>query len=50
AQADISTVVAYSFTKKVRPHLDLAGECPALTAFVERCEALDAFSSAPVPG
>lgn len=49
-QADISTVVAYSFTKKVRPHLDLAGECPALTAFVERCEALDAFSSAPVPG
>lgn len=48
-QADISAIVAYSFAKKVRPHLDVVAEFPSLTDFVLRCEALDAFSKAPVP-
>lgn len=41
-QADISSVVAYSFTRRMRPDLDLSS-FEHLAAFAERCEAMDAF-------
>jgi len=49
SQSDISAVVAYSFTKDVRPHLDLSNSTPALTSFVVRCEALTPFAEATNP-
>jgi glutathione S-transferase len=49
SQSDISAVVAYSFAKAVRPHLNLADAAPALTSFVARCEALTPFADAVIP-
>ena len=46
SQSDISAVVAYSFAKLVRPCLNLADAAPALTSFVDRCEALTPFADA----
>lgn len=44
SQADISAVVAYSFTQRMRPNLDLTG-FEDLAALAERCEGLDAFAA-----
>lgn len=49
SQADVTTTVAFTFAKLARPHLELAGRFPELSRFAERCEALPAFVSAPVP-
>lgn len=49
SQADVTTAVAYTFAKAVRPQLDLLGPYPELSRFVERCEALPPFSKTPVP-
>ena len=49
SQADVTAAVAYTFANTVRPNLGLAGKFPQLSNFVGRCEALPAFSSAPVP-
>ena len=49
SQSDISAAVSYGFAAKVRPNLNLAGEAPALTSFVNRCEVLEAFASSPIP-
>lgn len=49
SQADISAVVAFSFTRKVRPNLEVEKRFPALAAFAACCEARDAFRKAPVP-
>ena len=49
SQADITTVVAYTFADTVRPKLGLAERFPELSRFAGRCEALPAFLKAPVP-
>ena len=49
SQADITSVVAFSFASKVRSALNLATEAPHLDAFAARCEALDIFKKAPIP-
>jgi len=49
SQADVTTAVAYSFAATARPHLQLAERFPELAQFAERCEALPAFVSAPIP-
>lgn len=49
SQADIATAIAYTFTNKVRPNLDVAASYPALASFVARCEALPTFAACPVP-
>lgn len=49
SQADITSVVAYTFANRVRPRLDLATAVPNLARFSERCENLPIFKSAPVP-
>ena len=48
-QADVTTAVAYTFAKTVRPELDMVAPFPQLSRFVERCEALPAFQKTPVP-
>ncbi len=50
SQADISTAVGFSFTAKVRGHLPVRDEFPALAAFTDRLEATAAFKEAPIPG
>lgn len=49
SQADVTTAVAYTFARTVRPELDLVTPFPQLSRFVERCEALPAFQKTPVP-
>jgi glutathione S-transferase len=49
SQADVTTAVAYTFANTVRPGLAMADRFPQLSRFAERCEALPAFSNAPVP-
>ena len=49
SQADVTTTVAYTFAKIVRPTLELAERFPALSHFAARCEILPAFVKAPVP-
>src|SRR5262245_12227495 len=49
SQADVTTAVAYTFAKTVRPRLELEGRFPRLSRFVGRCESLPAFLRAPVP-
>jgi glutathione S-transferase len=49
SQADITTAVAASFAALARPELNLAERFPQLFRFVERCESLPAFLTAPVP-
>lgn len=48
-QADISAAVAFSFTNKVRPDMDIASMVPSLARFTARCEAMDDFKSTPIP-
>jgi glutathione S-transferase len=48
-QADISSAVAFTFAKAVRPGLDVANKAPHLADFTVRCEALDAFMKSPLP-
>lgn len=45
-QADISAAIAYSFTDRVRPNLNLASLVPNLAAFSARLEATPAFQAA----
>jgi glutathione S-transferase len=49
SQADITSVVAYTFAAAVRPHLRLPDEVPALARFAARCENLPVFRSAKLP-
>ena len=49
SQADITGAVAYSFTRVIRPALQIEDRLPHLARFAERCEALDAFRKAPLP-
>ena len=49
SQADVTTVVAYSFANAVRPNLRLSGLYPELADYAKRCEALEAFQAAPLP-
>ena len=44
-QADVSAVCAFSFARFAHPPMKVAEACPALAAFAERCEAMEAFSS-----
>lgn len=48
-QADVSSGVAVAFVNKVRPNLKILEAFPALAAYARRCEATEAFKSAPVP-
>ena len=48
-QADVTTVIAYTFANAVRPGLEVRERFPRLSSFAERCEALPAFSDCPVP-
>ena len=45
SQADISAVSGFSFARFAHPPMKVAEACPALAAFAERCEAMEAFSS-----
>ena len=45
SQADISAVCGFSFARFAHPPMKVAEACPALAAFAERCEAMEAFSS-----
>ncbi|MGI9400000.1 MAG: glutathione S-transferase family protein [Rhizobiaceae bacterium] len=49
SQADVTTVVAFSFADAVRPNLDLSKLYPELSKYAERCEALEEFTKAPLP-
>lgn len=49
SQADITTVVGYTFANAVRPELKLAQEVPALANFAARCEDMPIFRRAPLP-
>jgi glutathione S-transferase len=49
SQADITSVVAYTFTNAVRPQLNLAQEVPHLASFAARCEEMPIFRNAPLP-
>jgi len=49
SQADITAVVAYTFTNAVRPQLNLAQEVPTLAKFAARWEETAFFQSAPLP-
>ena len=49
SQADITTVVAYTFANAVRPHLALGERVPCLAAFATRCEGMAIFKNAPLP-
>jgi glutathione S-transferase len=49
SQADISTAVAFSFACTALPHAKLRGRLSRLSAFVDRCEDLEAFRRAPIP-
>lgn len=49
SQADITGVIAYSFTRAIRPNLKIEGKTPRLAKFAERCEAMEIFRSAPLP-
>jgi glutathione S-transferase len=49
SQADVTTVVAYTFANAVRPKLGLPERFPRLARFAARCEALPAFAQTPVP-
>ena len=49
SQADITAVVAYTFTRAIRPALEIEGKVPNLARFAERCEAMDVFQKAPLP-
>lgn len=50
SQADITGTVAYTFAMAVRPKLGIAEKCPHMAKFAERCEALDIFKAAAIPG
>ena len=45
SQADISAVCAFTFARLAHPPMKVAESCPALASLVERCEAMEAFSS-----
>jgi glutathione S-transferase len=49
SQADVTTAVAFTFARAVRPNLDLEQRFSRLARFVGRCEALPSFKLAPVP-
>ncbi len=49
SQADVSGVVAYSFSGMARPKLGIADAYPALAAFEARIEATEPFSASPLP-
>jgi glutathione S-transferase len=49
SQADVTTAVAFTFATLARRHLNLPERFPQLARFMERCETLPAFSSAPIP-
>lgn len=48
SQADVTTTVAFTFTKAARSHLNLPERFPQLARFAERCESLPAFANAPI--
>ncbi|MDQ0510214.1 glutathione S-transferase family protein [Ancylobacter amanitiformis] len=50
SQADITTAVAFTFTRNMLPDMVGAGDFPALDAFTARAEALPAFRAAPYDG
>jgi glutathione S-transferase len=50
SQADISAAIAYTFAATIRPELGVVEKAPALAQFAARCEALEIFKAAPVPG
>jgi glutathione S-transferase len=49
SQADVTTVVAFTFSKLARPGLQLAEKFPQLSRFADRCESLPSFLDAPLP-
>ena len=49
SQADITTVVAYTFASAVRPQLKLAQQVAALANYAARCENMPIFKRAPLP-
>lgn len=49
SQADISTAVAYSFVRAVRPELSISDSAPRLAEFTQRLENMDVFRAAPIP-
>jgi glutathione S-transferase len=49
SQADVTTAVAFTFAQLARADLQLAEQFPALARFTQRCEALPAFTHAPLP-
>ena len=49
SQADITSAVAYSFVKAIRPDMCIADKAPDLARFAERCEDMAIFQAAPVP-
>lgn len=49
SQADITSVVAYTFANAVRPHLNLAQAVPSLAGFAARCEQMPVFTKSPLP-
>lgn len=49
SQADITSVVAFSFVNAVRPNLEVTERVPFLAKFADRCEAMDIFRATPVP-
>jgi len=48
-QADISSTVAFTFAKVVRPKLEIERKVPHLARLAKRCEELDIFAAAPIP-
>ncbi len=45
SQADVSAVCGFTFARIAHPPMNVAEACPALAAFAERCEAMEAFRS-----
>ena len=49
SQADVSGVVAYSFSGMARPKLGIADAYPAIAAFAARMDATEEFCASPLP-
>jgi glutathione S-transferase len=50
SQADITGAIAYTFCNAMRPNLAFAEKAPNLARFAARCEAMEIFQAAPMPG
>ena len=50
SQADITAAVAFTFSRKVRSALAVEQKAPNLARFAARCEAMEHFKAAPLPG